>query len=591
MHRVSKFHYIFLILSALLYGSAAQAQTVLARAQADPSVVMLGDASTYSIRFLNTESVPNFNTPRVDGLEFGSTPSTSSYRQIINGRVSIETELSWSFRPTRTGTFTIPGRTVKIRDEEIRIPDVEVRAIPMDEETKSRALLIIEMPEPPFYVGQALPARVNLLGRRDLSISPRNFPQCESEAFQHSEFSNSPRRGTVQYNGRSYNAIVWDILITPIKSGPTELSFRQDLAMQVVSRDSRFPSIFSMSSSRTEPITVMSETLETEILPLPDAPFPDTFTGAIGSFEVSRAVADTELTVGEPVTLTLSIKGEGNFERISPMELPQWEGWRLYPPKVDFVPDGDNGFAGTKTFEFILIPQSTDLTEVPGFTYSTFDPQSGTYTSNDLEALPVSVSPSQNPQETGPYLPAGDANAPERNLVPEKVLPLKPEIGHLEPSGTPLWARPAYWMTNGAIGLTLLTFALWQLRRKRLRTDNRLARRHAGSRQVRKALQKAQAGAKAGDAAVFHTSSRYALQECICHLSNKPLEAKTLVTSDCLHILNSNNLNESVISRVQDLLGKADAFQFAGAKFDKHQLQDLSKELSSAISELVRAAK
>jgi hypothetical protein len=591
MHCVSKIHYIFLFLSALLCGSASQAQTVLARAQAEPSVVMLGDASTYSIRFLNTESVPNFNTPRVDGLEFGSTPSTSSYRQIINGRSSIETELSWSFRPTRTGTFIIPGRTVKIRDEEIRIPDVEVRSIPMDEETKSRALLIIEMPEPPFYVGQSLPARVNLLGRRDLNISPRDFPQCESEAFQHTEFSNSPRRGTVQYAGRSYNAIVWDILITPIKSGPTELSFRQDLALQVVTRDSRFPSIFNMSSSRTEPITVMSDTLETEILALPDPANPDTFTGAIGSFEVNRTLADTELTVGEPVTLTLSIKGEGNFERIGPPELPEWEGWRLYPPKVDFTQDGEDGFSGTKSFEFILIPQSIDLTEVPGFTYSTFDPETGVYRSSDLATIPVSVSPSENPVETGPYLPAGEASAAERDIVPEKVLPLKPEIGHLEPSKDPLWARPVYWLTNGGIGIALLTFALWQLRRKRLRTDNRLARRHAGSRHVRKALQKAQAAAKAGDPDAFHPAARFALQECICHLSNKPLEAKTLVTSDCLHILNSNNLNESVISSVQNLLGKADAFQFAGAEFDKAQLQDLSKELSSAISELVRAAK
>lgn len=591
MHFVLKTHYILLIVSTLLYGSAIQAQTVLARAQADPSVVMLGDASTYSIRFLNAESIPNFNTPRVDGLEFDSTPSTSSYRQIINGRVSIETELSWSFRPTRTGTFTIPGRAVKVQDEEIRIPDVEVRSIPMDEETKSRALLIIEMPTPPFYVGQSLPARVNLLGRRDLSISPRNFPQCESEAFQHTEFSNSPRRGTVQYNGRSYNAIVWDILITPIKSGPTELSFRQDLALQVVTRDSRFPSIFNMSSSRTEPITVMSDTLETEILPLPDPANPDSFTGAIGSFEVSRVLSDTELTVGEPVTLTLSIKGEGNFERIGPPELPEWEGWRLYPPKVDFTPDGESGFSGTKSFEFILIPQSIELTEVPGFTYSTFDPETGAYSSSDLETIPIRVSPSENPVETGAYLPAGDSSAPERDRIPEKVLPLKPDIGHYEPSRHPLWARPVYWLTNGAIGIVLLTFALWQLRRKRLRTDNRLARRHAGSRQVRKALQKAQTAAKAGDPDVFHPAARYALQECICHLSNKPLEAKTLVTSDCLHILNSNNLNESVISSVQNLLGKADAFQFAGATFDKPQLQDLSRELASAISELVRAAR
>ena len=138
MRFVSRFLYIFTIFSIIGMAVNLSGQTVLVRAEADPSVVMVGQTANYSIRFLNTDSIPNLNTPRVEGLDFTSTPSTSSYQQMINGRVSVETEISWPFRPTRIGSFTIPGRTIEIRGEVIRIPDVQVQCVPMDEETESQ---------------------------------------------------------------------------------------------------------------------------------------------------------------------------------------------------------------------------------------------------------------------------------------------------------------------------------------------------------------------------------------------------------------------------------------------------------------------
>jgi hypothetical protein len=589
MQFVSIIKYSCFVLCLLASGTAqVAAQSVLIRAEAKPSVVMVGESASYSIRFLNTDSIPNLNTPRVANLEFSNTPGTSSYQQIINGKVSVETEMNWSFRPMKTGTYTIPGRTVQVRGENIKIPDVEIKVVPMDEEARSRALLQLEVPRPPYYVGQALPARLALLIRKDLNLSNVAFPESEGDAFQHSEFDNNPARGTITHEGRTYNALVWDILITPIKAGPAELSFRQNIALQFVSSDSRFPSIFTMSRTRTESTTVFSKSLETDVLSLPETDASDSFSGGIGNFKVTSTLSTTDLTVGEPITLTINLKGEGNFDRISPPDLPDWENWRIYPPKVTFTPEDTRSFKGEKSFEFIIIPQAESIDSIPEIAYASFNPKLGSYESTLLESVAVTIKPSDKSVDTSPFIPSMGKDAQDSQQIPENILPLKPEPGDLHPSGSVLWKESRFWIINATVAVVLGLLAFWQFRRRRIRSDVTLSRRHAGSRQVRKALQKAQAAAKSGDVEAFLKPMRFVLQESICHLSKKNLEAKTLVTSDCLDILATHNVADPTPSKIAKILNAADAHQFAGSHLTPEDISSMYNDLTSIVSELNR---
>ena len=141
------------------------------------------------------------------------------------------------------------------------------------------------------------------------------------------------------------------------------------------------------------------------------------------------------------------------------------------------------------------------------------------------------------------------------------------------------------------VGIVLFSFAFWRHRKNRLRTDHRLARRHAGSRKVRKAILAAQGAAKSKDPAKFYEQSRFAIQESICHLTNKPVEAKSLVTTDCLAILQEADIPNELFESVARFLGQADACQFAGAVPSKDALLTLHKDLTSMISQLTRSTK
>lgn len=592
MHDLNKqFPSVFIaLLVGLFTALPAQAQEVSVRAEVNPSVVMVGERAEYTLRFINTTQIPDMTTPRVEGLAFSNSMSTSSFRQIINGAVTVETRASWSFSPTRTGTFTIPGRTIRVNGQTVAIEPVSFEAVPMDEATRSRALLQLELPDGPYYVGQALPARLGLFVRDDLTLSNIAFPERDGDAFLNTEFDDNPMRKRTRVGGRRYEAFVWEFILTPIKSGPASLQFTQNIAIQESLSDNRFPSIFNLSRTQTEPLSLFTDPLEMEVLPLPTENRPDSFNDAVGEFELSARLSTRDLVVGEPITLTLTLTGRGNFERIAPPELPEWDNWRLYPPKVDFQTGDATGLSGTKTFEYILIPESEAIDAIPAIDYAWFNPEAGEYRTITLEAQPVSVSPSSKPVDTGLFLGSNNDEEQPDDRIPEALLPIRPGLGTLLPHG-PAWTGPRFWLPNGGFGIVLLSMALVLRRKHRLRHDNQLARRHIGSRKIRKCLQQARKAAADNDPAAFFTASRQAIQERVSHLSKSPVEANTLVTSDCLDMLRQADLPEPIIDRCSTLLHAADAFQFAGATPSTRDLPSLADDLQAWIVDLNRLQK
>lgn len=585
----------FLLACLLTFQTAGQnlaAEGIEARASVNPSPVMAGTLAEYVVTFEGTSRIPELLKPQVDGLEFSDQMGTSSFTRIVNGRTSIRTQASWGFRPTSQGTLTIPARVVRIDGQEVRIPAVTFRVIPMDEETRQRAFLRVDIPDGPFYVGEAIPIRVGLFARDDVNLTNIAFPESEGDAFIHTEFDNNPPRTRTRIEGRLYEAFVWDLVLTPIKTGPATLQFRQNISLQVSDPNDRFPSLFSLNRSRSESYTLASQPFETEILPLPGTNQPDSFQDAIGHFEVAAALSTRELQVGEPITLTLSLSGSGNFDRISPPSLPAWDNWRIYPPKVDFVPEDEAGLRGEKSFEYILIPQDSAITEIPEIRYATFDPASGSYETTVLEAEPVTVKPSEKPLQEAPvFAPSASAEAEKDSIVPDSLLPIRPDSGTLRTAMGALWKTVPFWIGNGLFALLFL--GTWQIRqrRRRLSEDDRFARRHSAERKIRKALAQAREAANQGDAETFYESVRFILQERISHLSKRRVEAKTLVTSDCIAILQDAQVPDNLHETCHKLLNAADAFTFAGIAAHKENLLQMADEVASAATALNRHAK
>ena len=146
--------------------------------------------------------------------------------------------------------------------------------------------------------------------------------------------------------------------------------------------------------------------------------------GAVGNFTLTTDVKPKNAQVGDPLTVTASISGRGNFDRVTAPTLENERGWHTYPPGSNFKADDDIGISGTKTFEMVLTPNEPKKA-VPPLLFSYFNPIKESTSRCKGEKLPVVVEGGAAPPATPAIASAG---TPPRSRA--RARPPRPGTGH-----------------------------------------------------------------------------------------------------------------------------------------------------------------
>jgi hypothetical protein len=166
----------------------------------------------------------------------------------------------------------------------------------------------------------------------------------------------------------------------------------------------------------TQPVTV-------EVKPLPDEPG---FTGAVGRFKTSASIDRTDLAFGEAATLRFRVEGNGNLkwvERAPELTVP---GAKVYPPQVrSDLRTGPAGVTGSRTWEFVVVPQTAGSLEVPALAFSYFDPSADRIVRTSTDPIQVHVVGA---------VPGGPAPLPAPAIAAQGGPPrLRTELGRATP--------------------------------------------------------------------------------------------------------------------------------------------------------------
>src|SRR5207248_11696664 len=137
------------------------------------------------------------------------------------------------------------------------------------------------------------------------------------------------------------------------------------------SSDPFFSDPFSQLGERRE-VEINSDPVAFEVKPSPPNA-PASFSGAIGNFTMTTEAKPKSVQVGDPITVTSTISGRGNFDRVNAPALEDEHGWHKYPPSSKFKQDDEVGISGTKTFEMVLSPNEKKQS-LPLLAFSYFDP-------------------------------------------------------------------------------------------------------------------------------------------------------------------------------------------------------------------------
>lgn len=248
--------------------------------------------------------------------------------------------------------------------------------------------------------------------------------------------------------GEWYDLFITHQVVFPVSPGeiriaPAELQYGVPVAYQFFSREERF--------------TVTSDAATLRVDPLPTADGRP-FGGPVGAgFTLERTIRPSTAAVGEPVTVAFTLRGAGNVS-LWPAPEPDWPaGGRVYDDgSAERVGLERGRVAGSKTFRFLLVPDSAGALVLPPLRLPVFDLDRD-------EVVTVSV-----PAMALPVNPGGGASS-QRGLPP----PLR-RLGGAAPAWRVVHAIPAWLTVLLLIAAPLLPLARRvRIRRPRARPERR----------------------------------------------------------------------------------------------------------------------
>lgn len=293
---------------------------------------------------------------------------------------------------------------------------------------RARAWLSVRAAKPEAWVGQAIPITVTAFFRDVEGVTLEGTPTLASKAIVTSEIAKDPRQSTEIIDGERVLVASWAGTVTPSSAGPVDLA----VALPVVVRYREAAQRVAPPAPRGDPFSDLGEgdgdpfdaivkqmqqrmlrttdaaegrvheaalglkasTPPLDVRALPTANQPATFTGAVGRFDIDATVATTKASVSEPVTLRITVGGDGDLDRVDLPGVASSSTWKAYPPRVVPAPAPSGktpAKAPKKIFEQVIVPLSGGELTVPEVSFTAFDPTSGTYVTHATKPLTISV--------------------------------------------------------------------------------------------------------------------------------------------------------------------------------------------------------
>ncbi len=126
--------------------------------------------------------------------------------------------------------------------------------------------------------------------------------------------------------------------------------------------------------------------------PLPEIGKPDSFTGAVGSFNIEASVDKTELKANDALNYKVSVTGSGNIKLLKTLSTNFPADFEKYDPKIaDTVTESENGVSGTRFYNYLLIPRHQGDFTIDPLKFSYFNPATNRYVTLTTKAFQIKV--------------------------------------------------------------------------------------------------------------------------------------------------------------------------------------------------------
>ena len=535
--------------------------------------------------------IPKLSMPESFSLMFG--PSVSTQTTIINNRVKVFRGFMYGFSPREKGRFEIGPVTLEYKGKTYTSNTINIEVVErtpfesiIDEKSDTSGqrvdinkMVFVELTtdKAEAYIYEEIVQSFKLYFQKGLPIDNLDYVAASTKSFLAEKLGEERRYEEVR-DGILYNVIELRTALFPLVSGKIKIppaSFKCNIVIrQQRNRGSLFDE-FMGGGGRRYPVERSTEPVKLTINPLPAVDKPEVFTGAVGKYTMDVLAKPTKLKVGDPITLTINIRGEGNIQTIGePLLDPDgMKNFKAYDFETKVtITDRGYGIKGEKLFNKVIEPQSEDNDFIPGISFSYFDPELEKYKTLTYAPIPIEVERSEIEIPIHLSVEGAGMAKGQVKILTKDILPIMSDLYSFENQGSAIYKRPFILAIIFLVPILIVVACIYvQRQRELLHTDVGYARKKRAMAHAQKHLSNARELLQLDNPSEFYaTLARTILK----HIADKLNVTPASVTSDNIYdILEKRGVSDDVIKELRQCLESCDYGRFSSGQLSKAQME------------------
>ncbi|MCD6329287.1 MAG: protein BatD [Candidatus Cloacimonetes bacterium] len=569
------------------------ANNITVTSYVDKSTVSLNELLKLTVEIKSDEQInAEPKIPQLTGFQIvGQSSSSSTSIEIINNEMSrsVTQSFTYSLRPLKIGSFTIPPIHTKFKNKTYRSKTINVTVVeensnipqPRQQSQKQNSnssnnvqiFLQARPSKSEVFVGEPFTVKYVLYSNKGLvGLNAEKMPEfsgfVKEETFQTKNITHTLE----VINGIRYYAYrISDYTLFPTNASTYTLDKMELLCAYEVPAKNFF------DFGTTKRAYIQSNTSTIKVKPLPLEGQPINFSGAVGQFDIKSELSSSQVKTGESVTLTLTINGSGNIRMFDPPTLPAIPNIDTFPPEENDELYQPDNISGKKVIKYILIPEEPGTFNLPAISFTYFEPRSKTYKTIATKSLTLSVEKGKITPGSLSYIRPQDIDIQGLDI---NFIITKNSITDY----TLVISRAWFWILIVLSLLSIFAALIIKKEREKLLQDKAYYRARISNKQLQKDLDKVKSALKQDNISGFFVAAENALKNFIANKCNISASASTI--QDITAVLKKNELSKQDIDDIIEFLKMTDSARFGGIQFSHEELEGKYNELNTILQNL-----
>ncbi len=583
------------------------AQDISLVASVNRNVLTLSDQLQLTLTIDGTQDTAPPAFPSVEGFSLLYGPKISAQTSIINGAVSVSKSYTYVLQPIAKGKFTIGPSSVDYKGKtytsgSISVEVADAQTAPQTSLPDFEKLVLVELSadKNEAYIYEQVVLSFKFYFQKGLPISDIEYTAPSVKNFMEEKLGDQ-RQYEIVRDGIVYNVLELRSAVFPMISGeltitPARLKFNLVVQQRRERQNNPYGSYFDNSffdeffgkGQKRYPVERVTKAVALKVKSLPEQGKPKDFNGAVGNFNMEASIKTQRVKVGDPITLSISVYGDGNIQTISEpvLILNNENDFKVYPAESDTqVTNREELIRGRKTFSKVIEPQKADLKFAPAIVFSFFDPQAGQYKTMTKELIPIVVESGE--QEIPIQLTISSHDAPLKQqvrILTQDILPIMTNLSSLRNQGDVIYKSLFFIACISVPAIAVAASFFITRHKKRLQTDVGYAR----DRQAHGVAKRRLAHAKSALSENASTEFYSALSKVVAdYLADKFNISAASTSADNIDILlKQRGMGDVLIGEISSFLSDLEYKRFSKDKGTKGEMINSLKFAEQLISKL-----